>query len=55
MLKIPKQISLEEQDDYDKLPASIKALYSRRQWRWLGDERDRVVTRETEPDWDVIE
>ena len=41
--------------EYDALPESIKAKYSREQYAWLGSERARIIERETMPDPDVIE
>lgn len=42
-------------DEYDSLPESLKLIHTRQQWLWLGEERNRAVSRETEPDQDVIE
>lgn len=40
-----------KEDAYDKLPLSIRKAYSRKEWEWLGDDdKDSLVTRETEPD-----
>ncbi len=37
--------------DYDRLPESIKALYTFEQYQWLsGDEKGRLEQRETEPE-----
>jgi hypothetical protein len=40
-----------DDDAYDRLPAPVKALYSREEWLWLPDQ-DKVtlVTRECEPE-----
>jgi hypothetical protein len=40
-----------DQDDYEKLPASIQAIYSRKEWLWLSDaEKAGLVERECEPE-----
>ena len=37
--------------EYDRLPESIKAIYSYKQWLWLSrPEKDSLVVRETEPE-----
>lgn len=41
--------------DYDNLPESIKLVHSPAGFAWLGTERNRVIERETMPDWDVTE
>lgn len=41
--------------EYDSLPASIKLIHTPEQYKWLGSERERILERETMPDWDVIE
>ena len=41
--------------DYDSLPESIKMRHSPKEYAWLGDERLRIVERETQPDFDVVE
>lgn len=41
--------------EYDGLPESIKLIYTPKQFAWLGEERNRIVERETMPDMDVIE
>ena len=44
-----------QKSEYDALPESIKAKYTREQYAWLGSERYRIIERETMPDWDVTE
>lgn len=41
--------------EYDSLPESIKMLHTPQQYMWLGEERNRIIERETQPDWDVTE
>lgn len=41
--------------EYEALPDSIKAIYSAKEYKWLGDERKRIIDRETMPDEDVTE
>lgn len=37
--------------EYERLPESIKAVYSYKQWSWLSrPEKNQLVTRETEPE-----
>lgn len=37
--------------EYERLPESVKAVYSYRQWLWLSRrEKDQLVSRETEPE-----
>lgn len=39
------------QDEYERLPESIKAIYSAKEWLWLSDERKASLMREeTEPE-----
>ena len=41
-----------DHSDYDQLPESIKALYTREEHLWLSDEgKARLLQVETEPDW----
>ena len=44
-----------EHPEYEALPESIKMLHSPQSFMWLGEERLRVIERETQPDMDVIE
>ena len=37
-------------NEYDRLPESIKLLYTYKEWQWLGTERERALERETMPD-----
>lgn len=40
-------------EDYDKLPVSIRQMYGLKQYLWLSDaEKASLVTRETEPEWE---
>lgn len=40
--------------DYDRLPESIKALYTPEQYLWLSDyEKATLIQRETEPETDL--
>ena len=41
--------------DYDSLPDSIKLEHTAQGFAWLGSERNRIIERETQPDYDVIE
>ena len=41
--------------DYEGLPESIKLIHTPQQYAWLGEERNRIVERETMPDMDVTE
>ena len=41
--------------EYDMLPESIKMVHSPEGYKWLGSEKNRVIERETQPDWDVTE
>lgn len=41
--------------EYEGLPESIKACHTAQQFAWLGEERNRIVERETMPDMDVTE
>jgi len=42
--------------DYKELPEFIKYAYTEEQYAWLTDEgRARLLERETQPEWDVIE
>lgn len=41
--------------EYDALPESIKAIYSPKEYAWLGAEKARIIERETMPDEDVTE
>jgi hypothetical protein len=37
---------------YNDLPASIKAVYTPKEYAWLSDaEKASLVQRETEPEW----
>jgi hypothetical protein len=36
--------------EYDQLPEAVRALYTFKEWLWLGTERDRIIQRETMPD-----
>jgi hypothetical protein len=38
-------------DDYERLPAAIKASYSRKAWLWLSDQEKALLARnECEPE-----
>jgi hypothetical protein len=40
-------------DDYDTLPVSIRALYTKQEWLWLPDSSKATLEqRECEPDWE---
>lgn len=41
--------------EYDSLPESLKLIHSEREYEWLGEEKYRILERETQPDYDVIE
>lgn len=41
--------------EYDQLPESIKMVHSIEGYKWLGSERQHVIERETQPDYDVTE
>lgn len=41
--------------EYDALPEAVKMKHTPQQFAWLGDERYRLVERETQPDFEVIE
>lgn len=37
--------------EYERLPESIRAVYSHKEWLWLSrGEKDTLVIRETEPE-----
>lgn len=39
--------------EYDRLPDSIKAIYSYKEWLWLSAaEKNNLEQRETEPEFD---
>lgn len=55
-LKIAEAMAGLTHPDYDNLPESIKAVHSQAGYAWLGnEERARVIERETQPDYDVVE
>ena len=54
-LKIQEAMAAHTHPDYDTLPESIKATHTPEGFAWLGEERYRIVERETQPDWDVTE
>jgi len=54
-LKIQAAMAASIHPDYEQLPESIKMIYSPEQYKWLGDERLRIIERETQPDMDVTE
>jgi hypothetical protein len=40
-------------EGYDRLPESIKQIYTPEEYLWLSDEQKRdIELTETEPDWD---
>lgn len=42
---------VETQDAYDKLPASIKGMYTRKEWLWFSDiEKRDLVMNECNPE-----
>ena len=41
--------------DYEGLPESIKLEHTAQGFAWLGSERNRIIERETQPDYDVVE
>lgn len=41
--------------EYDNLPESVKLVHTSESYAWLGDEKNRVIERETMPDYEVIE
>lgn len=41
--------------EYDALPEAVKMKHTPQQFAWLGDERYRLLERETQPDFEVIE
>ena len=42
---------LTTQSEYDRLPESIKAVYSERQYLWLSDkDKKNLIQSETEPE-----
>jgi len=41
--------------EYDNLPEAIKLVHTKEQYKWLGEERHRIIERETQPDDEVIE
>jgi hypothetical protein len=41
--------------EYEGLPESIKLIHSPKEFAWLGEERNRVIERETQPDMDYSE
>lgn len=41
--------------EYDNLPESVKLMHTPEGYAWLGDEKSRVIERETMPDYEVIE
>jgi hypothetical protein len=44
--------SLETKDVYDALPASIKSMYTRREWLWFSDTEKRdLVMNECMPEF----
>ncbi len=43
--------SVEECDEYDKLPHSIKSTFSRKEWAWLSeDQKANLSIDELEPE-----
>jgi len=55
-LKIQAAMAVSTQHpDYDSLPESIKLVHSPEGYKWLGSEREYVIERETQPDFDVVE
>lgn len=54
-LKIREAMAALTHPEYDQLPESIKLVHSAEQFMWLGSERERIIERETMPDFDVIE
>ena len=52
----PVQTVKNKHPDYENLPAGIKVVLTEKEYSWLGgEERDRTIDRETQPDMDVIE
>lgn len=41
--------------EYDNLPESIKLKHTPDSYAWLGSEKNRIIERETMPDYEVIE
>lgn len=50
-----KQAMSDVHPEYDTLPESIKMIHPPNGFKWLGDEKYRVIERETQPDYDVVE
>lgn len=44
-------MSRDVSEEYERLPAAIKAAYSLKEWLWLSDaEKKRLEQTETEPE-----
>ena len=54
-LKIQAAMAGLAHPDYDQLPEAIKMVHTAEGFAWLGSERNRVIERETQPDFEVIE
>lgn len=51
MLELRTDTRQTDNGEYDKLPESIRAIYSREQYAWLSDyDRATLIERETEPE-----
>lgn len=53
--KIQEAMAARINPEYESLPESIKLVHSRVGYAWLGDGKYRVIERECNPDYDVVE
>jgi len=53
--KIQEAMAGHTSHEYDSLPESIKLVHTKEQYAWLGSEKHKVIERECNPDYDVVE
>jgi len=53
--KIQAAMAARINPEYDSLPESIKLMHSRVGYAWLGSEKHKIIERECNPDYDVVE
>jgi len=53
--KIQEAMAARINPEYDSLPESIKLMHSRVGYAWLGSEKHKIIERECNPDYDVVE
>ena len=53
--KIQEAMAARINPEYDSLPESIKLMHSRVGYAWLGSDKHKIIERECNPDYDVVE